>query len=609
MHRVDQAPTSGPWQINSRKFGTTAAVVILLVGAVFTLYRNTLEAPFLLDDLSSIQNNLSIRHLWPLENAAIGGTRGRPGANFSFALNYVWGGNRLASYHWTNLALHAASALILFGLIRRTLRQPVFNQIWTSAADTVAASAALLWAVHPLQTEAVTYLSQRTELLMGLCYLTTLYCFVRAVTSMECQRVWYGLAVLACGAGMAVKEVMVTAPVAVLLYDRAFVAGGWSDALRTRRRFYLGLGLSWGVLAGLMFDLGERGVGFGLGASPFHYALTESCVVLNYLRLAVWPTPLVFDYGTGTAPSLAEVWPCVLAVLGVIAAVLAALCFRPALGFVLAWPFLILAPTSSFVPIAQQPMAEQRLYLPLAGLAVAAVLLLWRAAGNRAWWAVALLSLALSYATVQRNEIYSNPVDLWRDTVEKRPANDRAQLNLAVAYLKDNRRADARRHLSRALELNPANAQAWINLGVLCAQTGQLAEAFTSFEKAAHLEPGLAEAHYNLGWIFLKTGRYADAAKSFVQAIRLNPDYSDAHNNLATILISAGKYQAAIAHYSQAIRVSPSDAEIYANRAEAYLHLGQRAEALADYRAALLLRPDFEAVRRQLESLRTTAEK
>ena len=598
-----KALRTAPWSLS------TTGAALLVVLAVVAVYSNTLRVPLVFDDTSSIANNLSIRQLWPPAFPEIGGTRGRPVANVSFAANYVWGRNHLAGYHAVNIIIHAAAALALFGLIRRTLRLPVIEPGLADSADFVASSAAVLWAVHPLQTEAVTYLSQRTESLMGLFYLTTLYCFVRGIGSPDNRRAWHGLAVLACAAGMGSKEVMVTAPLVVPLYDRAFVAGGLLAALRARLGFYLALSGTWVVLAGLMMGMGARGVGFELGVSPAQYALTESCAVLNYLKLALWPAPLVFDYGSHAATSLAQVWPCVLLLAALVTAALALLWVRPKTGFLLAWPFLLLAPTSSFVPVALQPMAEHRMYLPLAAVAVAVAVLLASLHLRKPWIVVLFFGAALGAATLQRNATYGDEIELWRDTVKKRPANERALTNLGAALLKNNRVDEARVPLARAVELNPRNPEALTNLGFLHARDGKLADAIDCFERTVQLEPGLATAHYNLGCVLLKTARIADAGKSFARAIQLNPDYGDAHNNLGIILAAGGRFEAAVGHFSEALRVNPRDAEAYVNRAAAHLKLNHPASARADYQAALALRPDLADVRRQLENLQLPAAK
>ncbi len=577
---------------------------LALILAVLACYHHTLGAPFVLDDNSSIRNNPSIRQLWPLQAPAIGGMRGRPFVNFTLALNHALGGTAVAGYHWFNLAIHAASALVLAGVVRRTLLLPIFQGgRLAESAPLIAFSAALLWAVHPLNTEAVTYLSQRTESLMGLLYLFTLYCFVRSVPA-DHPRPWRLLALASCLAGMACKEVMITAPLLVLLFDRTFVAGNFRAAWRARGRFHLALASSWLVLAWLMRGLGERGVGFTAGVSAWRYALTESGVVLNYFKLALWPAPLVFDYGSETAASLAEVWPGALLLVAGLAGVAWTLRHRPLPGFLLAWPFVILAPTSSFVPVALQPMAEHRMYVPLAGLAVLAVAGLHGRLGRKLWIVVLPAALALGLATHRRNALYREETSLWGDTVEKRPANERAQVNLGLALLNSGRDAEARAHFERALALDPTSHQALCNLGFLHARAGRPAEAIACFQQSLRLNPAFAEAHYNLGCVLLAAGKNAEARAEFEAAIRLNPDYGDAHNNLAVILADARNYADAVTHYSAALTLNPADAELRANRAYAHFRLGRVSAAIADYEQALQLRPNFTDARRNLEILR-----
>src|SRR5208283_3618464 len=194
----------------------------------------------------------------------------------------------------------------------------------------------LLWILHPLQTESVTYIIQRAESLMGLFYLLTLYCFIRGVQADDrTKNRWFGFSIAACLFGMAVKEVMVTAPLVVLLYDRTFLAGSFREALRRRRQQYAGFGATWILLLFLVFSTGGRGgtAGFGSQVSPASYALTQFPAIVHYLRLCFWPHPLVFSYGSTLAPGLERVIPSALLVAVLLAASVWALIERPPLGF------------------------------------------------------------------------------------------------------------------------------------------------------------------------------------------------------------------------------------------------------------------------------------
>jgi tetratricopeptide (TPR) repeat protein len=577
---------------------------LLLVGLAFAAYSNSLKAPLVLDDTLNITNNTSLRQLWPPQPARVATMRGRPVANFSFALNYAAGGLRVEGYHVVNLLIHAAAGLTLFGIIRQTLRLPALADRFAAAADVLAFAAAALWLLHPLQTEAVTYVSQRTESLMGLFYLLTLYAFIRGSTAAPPNRSWLFVAVLSFLLGLGCKEVIVTAPVVLLLYDRTFLAGSFAEAWRRRRGFYLGLAACWLVLAALMIDFENRGVGLGLGVTPWEYAVTESWVVLRYLRLALWPTPLVFDYGSGVVKSLAEVWPAALLLVALLVGVGVTLRRRPKLGFLLAAPFLLLGPTSSVVPLAQQPMAEHRLYLPLAALAVLIVVAFHLWLGRRGWWLLGAVTVGLGAATYQRNAIYADAISLWEDTARKSPGNDRAYQNLGNAYLHAGRMAAAEKAYQTAFTLNRYNPDAINNLGFIYAQTGRIPKAINYFHWAKQLLPNDAEAYYNLGCVFLSEQQLTRAQAEFERALQLNPQHAHAHSNLGTVLSEMGRYGEALQHYSAALRLNPNDAEAYASRAYAYFRSDRLSAAIADYEQALKLRPEFEAARKNLETIR-----
>ena len=199
---------------------------------------------------------------------------------------------------------------------------------------------------------------------------------------------------------------MVTAPVLALLYDRTFVAGSFAGAWRERRGLYLALAGTWVLLLALVLATSGRGetAGFGTAITPFAYGLTQLKAIAHYLRLAVWPHPLVLDYGTAVVTSVDDVWLEGIAVLALLGATAWALVRRPVAGFCGAWFFVILAPSSSFIPLVSQTMAEHRMYLPLAAITVPAVALAWRYLGTRTWLLAFAAGAACLALTVARNQ-------------------------------------------------------------------------------------------------------------------------------------------------------------------------------------------------------------
>ena len=649
----------------------------VLAAGTIAVYGRTFHVPLLFDDYRSIADNLTIRHwstaFWPPLNTT---ACGRPILNLSLALNYAVSGTAMLSYHVLNLAIHVLAGLTLFGIIRRTLRLcsgqalrlrsgqalrlcsgqalrlrsgQALARRGDGDAVLIGFSAALLWTLHPLQTEAVTYVVQRAESLMGLFYLLTVYCFIRVVEAdVRNQRLWSTLCVAACLLGMATKEVMASAPLIVLLYDRTFVAGSFREAWRRRRVLHVTLAATWLLLAGLVVGSGwdRNGTsGFAAGITPGMYWLTQCAAVARYLWLSVWPHPLVFDYGLGVIHHAADVGPeAGLIGLLFVGTVIALWC-RPAWGFLGAWFLLILAPTS-LVPVVTQPMAEHRMYLPLAAVIVAAVAGLHavmqrprdngpqdhgprdhgpqdhgpqdhgpRDHGLVALWSAALRScglmvcgpvvsvvlvfaLGLGLLTARRNQDYRSELALWNDTVAKRPDNERAHNNLGLALAQiPGRLNDAIAEYEEALRLKPDLAEAHNNLGRAWAQTpGRLNDAIAQYGEALRVKPDYADAHNSLGlaWAQLP-GRLQDAIIQYQAALRLRPDNAEAHNNLGLAWAQLpGRQDEAIAEYGEALRLQPDYAEVHNNLG---LDLAQKPgrlnDAIAQYEDALRLKPEF----------------
>ena len=581
-----------------------------LVVATLAAYVNGLHGPFVFDDASSIVTNPTIQDIsspgrvltGPATNVT---AQGRPILNLSLAANYAAGGTDVVGYHAVNIAIHALAALALFGALRRVLRR-----VNHEAAETVAALVALVWAVHPLQTEAVTYVIQRAESLMGLFYLLTLDAFLRSVET-EAGRVrWQALAVGACALGMATKEVMATAPLMVLLFDRTLVAGGFTAALRRRSGFYAALGGTWIVLGLLVLQGGgNRGgsVGFGVGVDPWTYGLTQFRAVATYLRLAFWPEPLVFEYGAFWIRGWGEVAAEAALVLALFAATVHGLWRRSAAGLAGAWFFGILAPTS-LAPGTTQMIVEHRMYLSLAAvLAVAVAASLQRRSAARwivaAWLAVAAVAGGL---TARRNLDYRTEAGLWRDTVAKRPENPLAHFMLAGALERAGDPAGALAGYAEALRLKPDFSVGQENFGELLLKLGRRAEAIARFEAALRLQPEYADAHMNLGNALLAEGRGAEAVRQLGEAVRLAPEAAEARFNFGNALAAAGRTTEALAEFAAALRVPAGNPAVHAaanyERANLLALSGRPAEAVPHYEAAIRARPDDAAARHNLGS-------
>jgi protein O-mannosyl-transferase len=569
-------------------------VAVALAFAALAVYSNSFAGPFIFDDLASIPENPTIRQFATALSPPGGGqtVTSRPVLNLTFALNYALSGERIWSYHAVNLLIHILAGLTLFGVVRRTLA----TRRSASDATLTAMFVALLWLLHPLQTESVTYVVQRAESLMGLFYLLTLYCFIRGADGKEqggSSRAWFALAFVSCLLGMCTKEVMVSAPVIVLLYDRTFLAGSFRAAWQRRGSVYLWLAATWVPLAALVLHGANRGgsAGFGVAISFWEYIATQFQAVAHYLWLVVWPHPLILDYGAQAATSVWDVAPYAIVVALLIAATAWALVHRPVLGFLGAWFFAILAPTS-LVAVVRQTLAEHRMYLALAPVIVLLVLALQSWLGRRAWQFVAVVAAACFAAlTLARNTDYRSDETILLDTVAKRPGNAAAQNNLGNVLAHSNRAEAAIPYYDAALRIKPDYADVHFNAGNALTKLGRLPEAVAHYDKAVRLEPNFADAHDGLGLALGLEGRLPEAIEQLEQAVRIDPEQPDSRRNLGDVLRMSGRLPEALTQYEEAVRLAPDSAQAHCNLGNALREAERLPEAVGQYEKAVQLDP------------------
>ena len=579
--------------------------------ATVAAFSSSFAGAFVFDDDPAIVQNRTIRQLWPIWKPlcppSSGVTvNGRPLLNLSLAINYAVSGYQIWSYHATNLAIHLLAALLLFGIVRRTLVLPTMRDRWGAAAIPVALVIALLWAVHPLQTESVTYIIQRAESLVGLFYLLTLYCFIRgegadipyitksspngSQTACGFATFWYFASVSACLLGMASKEVMVSAPLVVLLYDRTFCAGSFREAWRRRHGFYLALAGAWLVLGWLLIRAGNLRSTADLEPRQFtwwSYLLTQPGVIVHYLRLVAWPSPLCLEYGWPPAQNVDEVLFPVIPVVALLVLTLWALAKRPAWGFLAHCFFAVLAPTSSFLPLGQAAF-EHRMYLPLAAVVTGLVVGAWfvgrwlvdRGTISRPASLVlgGLLAMCASIAcgtiAFHRNLDYASELSIWEDTVAKAPDSPRAHNNLGAALVNSGQLQKGIDEYWKALEIDPVNLTAHNGLGSALVGCGRGDEAIAHCRKALEIHPDNAELVNNLGAALASRGKIDEAVVQYEKALELKPDCAQAHNNLGSVLFERGRIDDAIDHFEKALASRPDYAEAHNNLAAALLRLG-----------------------------------
>ena len=544
----------------ARAFRLWMYVVALFVLANFA-YSSSFTGVFVADDETAIVTNQSIRSLTTAFNPPRDTTvAGRPVLNFSFALNYATSGLDPRGYHALNLAIHLAAGLVLLLLLERT-------PLPSGAAFVVA----LFWTLHPMQTAAVTYVVQRAESLMGLFFLVTVYAAGRADDGGRWGKAWMIGAVAACALGMATKEVMVVAPVVVALW-LWILKPGPRLLDESRRPLLTALAATWIVLVALvaMAPRGES-VGFTIGGwTPISYLWTQAQVIVHYIRLAILPTPLVFMYSWPPAGWLAGL-PYVVFLGALLWKTISLARQRHPLALPGIWFFLILAPSSSVLPIATEVAAEHRMYLPLAAVLVLVVVGYRRVAvlpqrGPIVAAIVAIIAVGLATNTYSRNHDYQSIASLMRDNVEDSPENLRARVIYGGHLLAQHRYVEAEAQLRVAVTLperTPAdkglNAAAYMYLGSTLGAQGKYDEALPVLERTIALSPQLGEAHAFLGNVYASKGRLAEAAASFERAIDLMPPVpalleraAAVHDALAAEHVGAGRETEAHAETARA---------------------------------------------------------
>ena len=586
----------------SERFTIRKAVLKFLCIAIITAagiaaYSNTMQVPFLFDDVVRIQDEPSIRTLWPPSVAM--SNSNRPFAQYSFAINYavheyaVWG------YHAVNLGIHVVAAWFLFGFTKRTLNR--CGSAYSDIAGLLAFSVAFVWVVHPLNTQAVTYIIQRLESLMGLAYIATLYFFAR---SQDSSRSWPWLlcSAVACSVGMGCKEVMVSAPLIVLWYDRAFISKSWREIIARRSRFYLLLASSWGVLAWSMLHYRLDYTNGSLlqveGLTPWTYLLSQSTVLVHYLWLSFWPMGQCVYPAWPISRSILDVWPQLIVVGAMLIATLWAIVRQPRWGFLGGCFFLVLAPTSSVIPI-QDLAFEHRMYLPLAAL-VAFVLLAFHVGMLKMGMSRSLsirmhlgfviaIGIALGVTSFERNKVYVSEISVWKDTLVKSPGNIKVWVGLGGVFAKEKRYEEAREHFVRALEIAPNDSKANANFAGMLIELREYNFAGQHLERAFQSNAMDLDAITNMGHLQARLENFGEAARYYERAVEGFPKEEELQSCLIASYIRSGNITEAERCSLSNLDRQPNSAKANIDYASTLIAIERKEQAIAFCERAIVL--------------------
>jgi len=536
--------------LNPFKFKLISIFIILILGSM--AYSDSFHCSFHFDDRTSIINNFVIRnidHLWGiwifLPRRFI--------TYFSFALNYHFNALDVFGYHLVNLVIHLITALLVWWLALLTFSQE---------AKLMALLAGLVFVAHPLQTQAVTYIVQRTASLATLFYVASLCFYIkfRLLNSsakvgtgiFAKQKIYYIGSLITAIMAMFTKELALTLPLMVLLYEFCFFNGK-----KTFRWKYWAPFLFILLIIPLTLLLTETGarrfqeLTSEPGMSSFQYLCTEFRVLVTYIRLVFLPLNQNLDYDYPLSHGLFEM-PTLVSLFFLITILYAAkhlfLRYR-LLSFSILWFFLTLLPESSIFPI-KDVIFEHRLYLPLVGYSLFLVSGLYYLLGKKSikTMCIVLGFIIISYAflTYQRNKVWSDDFTLWGDVVLKSPHKARGYSQLGTAFSAQGNLTQAMSEYNKAIDLDPNDVQSHNDRGNIYAEQGNDDKALIDFSKAIELSPNFAEPYYNRGIILSNKGDYSKAIADYDKAIDINPNYADAYNNRAVSYFELKQYDKAL---------------------------------------------------------------
>jgi tetratricopeptide (TPR) repeat protein len=575
------------------------AIFLLLIALLgLVIYSNAFRVPFVYDDNPLIVDNAGIRgfHFYPFVTS-LGATRQI--AFFTFAFNYWLNGLNVAGYHVLNLIIHILNAMLVFQLVVLTVKTPFFRSRLSERLPRLTVSllalfAAMLFIAHPVQTQAVTYISQRFASLATLFCLASLLMYIKwrlqPPEAPRAKRISYYAATLVLAIlAMRTKEISFTLPIVIALFEFTFLSGN----IKRRIINLLPLMATMVVIplsllsgAGSSGDSVEEIRGATGGISGFDYFLTQFRVIITYLRLFFFPVGqnLDYDYPLYRSFMNLNVFLSFIFLVSLFGAGI--YLFRRSdrknfmlrlAAFGIFWFFITLAVESSINPITNL-IDEHRLYLPSIGLIIALTAIVYTLLEkliardpNIHKFVIPVVVIAitvLALVTFERNAVWGSQVSIWRDAAAKSPNKARPHNNLGVSYR----------------------------------DVGQFAQAINEFEQALNVDPGFEpeKDHYNIAVCYLIQGENDKAAAELEEAIKIKPDFLGAHSNLGAAYMKLGKYEQAAAEFQQAIALKPDFAEAHYNLGIIYQQLGQNEQAKAEFEEAVRLKPDFTQAQRKL---------
>ncbi len=590
------------------------------------IYVNTLQNQFAFDDEFTIVNNHFIKswnnfpRLFTRDYFKFSGELSyRPIVTFSYFVDYaLWNLNPFG-YHLTNNLLHTLNAVLFYYLLAGFFKCRV-----------ASFAGALFFSCHPLLTETVNAISYREDLLAATFLVAAFILYHKTYRDKRTFTPAYFASVLCYLCAVFSKEMAITLPVIILLYNGLFITS-------PNRRYTRPMLHTAGYVLVVVFYLVLRFVFMHNpieshvsypGNSMFINFLSMCKVLAFYLKLFFLPAQLCADYVIpySTTPLDSSFAVSFLALCAIITVVYRSFYHSKPIFFSLLWFFIGILPVLNIIPI-ENIMAERYLYLPVMGFCMMGGLLFMnRTDGETASFLTtnkalrnsferhtfaqknivrfALLALVLTpfaVRTIQRNMVWLDQKTLWTSTAETSPRSFKAHNNLGNIYRDAGKLDEAIREFQQAITIYPDYCDAHNNLGLAYRKKGMLEEALSEYQEALKLNPQYAYAHNNLGVLYARTNSLDLAIIEFEKAVACKPDYTDAHNNLGASYLQKRHYDRAIQAFLDAIKYNNRSIDAYYNLSVAYLNNKQPDRALDMAKTALSINPNHNDTHKLLK--------
>jgi tetratricopeptide (TPR) repeat protein len=584
----------------------------LLILAVLSaaIYANSIPGSFVVDDYERWQDTAWIENRPILTVIGEFFTPGRaplyrPIPYALHAIDYrLWGANA-SGFHITNIILHILATGLVYLVGLRILRSRI-----------AALIGALLFAAHPIHTEAVTYIAGRTDLTMTVFALLSFLLYLEARRMSGGRRhILYAASAVAFGLALMSKEAAVALPLIVILYHLYFSSG---DRRHRWRAFVIPvavlillgsvyLGMSFTIGGGTNVDVGEAGL--------LHQAYTALRAFGAYLRaLAVPIDPtLVLDFSWSESFAEPGSLSALLITLGFLA--LVGITFRSArrLSFGLAWIITAILPVSNLLAVSEKPLyAERFLYLPSVGFCFALAYLICKAGSTTrrapahersargAFIIAAAVVAVFSFLTIRRNRDWISPMALAGKTLEQNPHSASAHINLGALLLEEGKGREAMREFTTAIRFDPEVELAHYNLGLAYERLGDYNRAVAEYRRAINLDVRALAAYERLAAIYLDMDMVDEAIAVCRRSLSVNPHQVEVRVRLGNAYLRKQMLDEAILQFGEAIKLNPHVVEAYVNAGVAYMRKGLVDQAISQYEAALAFDPDFPQARLNL---------